>query len=146
MCLRLRQPESLQAAIASLSDSELDRLFDSVTVEEHRRHQQRVAQQPILSASNLFKKAAATGALLALLAMPLGCAIDMKRPSVTFEAPNAWNCNQITKLPTKQGIEECSVCRNVTKAVQVVVVNKARQSVSPEKSVFICSTQAFVEP
>jgi hypothetical protein len=78
--------------------------------------------------------------------LPLtGCVLDLNKlakdnakPSVSFEAPTAWTCTKTAKLPTNQGIEACSVCRNTPKAVHAVTLNKQRQGVNPGQSVYLC--------
>jgi tRNA U34 2-thiouridine synthase MnmA/TrmU len=81
-----------------------------------------------------------------------GCVLDLNKlakaigkPSVSFEQPTAWNCDQTAKLPTKQGVEECTVCRNATKAVQAVTVDKQRQGVNPGQLVYLCPLTVVVE-
>jgi hypothetical protein len=63
--------------------------------------------------------------VLAVVTLPLpmaGCVLDLNKlakdiakPSVSFEQPTAWACDQSAKLPTKQGIEECTVGKNATR-------------------------------
>ena len=77
------------------------------------------------------------------LSVPLaGCVLDLNKlakdiakPSVSFEQPTAWACADIAKFPTKQAIEECSVCRNAKKVVQTVTVNKQRRASTRAKRV-----------
>jgi|SRR5882724_4534475 len=123
----MRLTPDLPSALASLSDDDLERLLHACAAEEIKRFRARSTDRPILNAASLFKKIGSTAALLALLALPLGltsCVLDLNKlakdigkPSVSFEAPSAWTCDQTTKLPTKQGIEECAVCKNATKDV-----------------------------
>lgn len=50
---------------------------------------------------------------LASCAIDVGkLAADMKRPSVTFESPESWACNEQMKIPTGSSgvVEDCSVC------------------------------------
>ena len=57
--------------------------------------------------------------VLAVVTRPLlmaGCVLDLNKlandvakPSVSFEQPTAWAWADTAKLPTKQGIEECTV-------------------------------------
>ena len=70
---------------------------------------------------------------------------DISKPSVSFEAPSAWTCDQSVKLPTKQGREECAVCRNSTKEVQAITVDKQRQGVNPGQAVYLCPMTVVVE-
>ena len=91
--------------------------------------------------------------LCVTLTVPLaGCVLalnklakDITKPSVSFEQPTAWACADTAKLPTTQGLEECTVCRSATKAVQAVTVNKSRQGVHPGQSVYLCPLTVVVE-
>jgi hypothetical protein len=93
--------------------------------------------------------------LLAVVTLPIvmaGCVLDLNKlakdigkPSVSFEQPTAWACDQSAKLPTKQGIEECTVCKNATKDVQAVTVQKSRQGVNPGQLVYLCPLTVVVE-
>jgi hypothetical protein len=84
-----------------------------------------------------------------VLVLPLsGCVLaidklakDIAKPTVSFEAPTAWDCTGSAKLPTKQGLEECSVCRNSTKDVQAVTVNKTRSGMAPRQAMYLCPLQ-----
>jgi hypothetical protein len=149
MCLRPQ--DTLETAVAALSDADLDRLYDTVAAEERKRWGQRREQR--VTAATQFKKVGAPVGLMTLLALPLaGCAVDvsklardLSKPSVSFEQPTAWNCDQTTKLPTKEGISECGVCRNRSQDIQAITVNKARQGVNPGQAVFLCLTTVVVE-
>jgi hypothetical protein len=90
--------------------------------------------------------------VVTLFVLMAGCTVDvgklgtdLSKPSVSFEAPTAWTCDQTVKLPTKQGMAECTVCRNATQDVQAVTVNEERQGVAPGQSVDRCPLTVVVE-
>ena len=55
-----------------------------------------------------------------------------------LEQPPAWDCDKTVKISGKHGIEECTICRNVTTDVQAVTVNKERIGVHPGQAVYLC--------
>jgi hypothetical protein len=82
-------------------------------------------------------------AVVTVLVLRAGCAVevgtlgtDLSTPSVSFEAPTAWPCDQTVKLPTTPGMAKCTVGRNATQDVQAVTVHQERQGVASGQSVY----------
>jgi hypothetical protein len=81
-----------------------------------------------------------------------GCVVDLNKtlqnlakPSVAFETPTDWDCPDTTvRLPGRSGIQECSGCRNATKAVSVVTIKDRRLQVNPGEKVYLCPTSVVV--
>jgi hypothetical protein len=85
--------------------------------------------------------------------MIAGCAVDlgklaadMKRPSVTFENPESWSCDQSMKIPTGSfgTVEDCSVCRNRVSTPQRVTIKNSPLDVPAKGAVLLCPTSAKV--
>ena len=82
---------------------------------------------------------------LALLLVLPSCLFDgnkarqeWAKPTTSFEQPPAWNCDKTVKISGTRGMEECTICRNVTTDVQAVTVNQKRIGVHPGQAVYLC--------
>ena len=71
---------------------------------------------------------------------------ESQKPTVKFATPAAWGCTRPTQtLPTPKGIlESCTVCQNIARTVQGVMINKEAHAVPPQGRVAMCESSAFV--
>jgi hypothetical protein len=93
--------------------------------------------------------------LIAVVTIPVmltGCSGAIKvaqyatKPKITFASPASWNCDQEVKVPGKwREVETCQRCINIGKGPEGVTINDQSSSITPKRSVLVCSTQAMVE-
>jgi hypothetical protein len=89
---------------------------------------------------------------LSLVLLTSGCVFDVHKamqewaePSASFEQPPAWTCTEIAELPMKNGLQDCTRCRNSTQTPQAVTVDKQRLGVTPGQSVYLCQSSVVVK-